>query len=583
MIRKVLKIYRLNPIPFLLYFGTVFCVNYLVIMSALKIQNLFDIYEKQNQIVTNVYILVINLFLIYLLRGGLSILAVAFESWSGFYVEAFIKFEISKKMLSSYGAKISMKSGEVLSVIRDDVKQVSKFMLQITELSALFLYLGIILVKLFNINEMLLVLIFLIAVITVVIVRVGYRLLFGVQREAREKDTNFMAFLNEILNSIGVIKNARTETYVLKKFIEKGNKRKKINIYMSILRRMLNSFNQAAFQIGEGVVLLVTFRLIQTGGFSIGNFALFTLLIDGIATVIHATAEVFVSEPQTQVAMERIENTYEEADKENDFFVKRNKNRNNCKENTITEEYQELYNLPLEEIEVQDVTCVSDSGKIILENISFNLKKGSITVVAGKTGSGKTMLLRTLLGLYPMSVGTVFYNGKEIFNLKLFFRPPIAGYTAQNPKFFSDSILNNIFINIERYQDDTCKKIISLSSLEHDLGDMENGCHTIIGKRGMKISGGQRKRIAIARMYATDAQLYVIDDVFNSIDIETFKELIDNILKQRDKTFIIVSNDKQLLNIADYVIYMKDGKIENQGTLDDIRKANVDINLLLEA
>lgn len=222
---------------------------------------------------------------------------------------------------------------------------------------------------------------------------------------------------------------------------------------------------------------------------------------------------------------------------------------------------------PLDKFRVNNLCCESKDGKKLLKDISFEIKPNTINVISGKTGSGKTTLLRSICGLYPISDGEIFWNDTKITNPKEFFIPPMIAYTPQSPKFLSDTVKNNITLG--KKETDLQHQLYQ-SVLEKDILTLEQGQETIIGSRGMRISGGQLKRIAAARMFYEDCYLYAIDDVSCALDKETELTFWNRLKERNDKTYIIVSNSEHILQQADHIILLSDGMLEGQGTLNEL-------------
>jgi len=207
-----------------------------------------------------------------------------------------------------------------------------------------------------------------------------------------------------------------------------------------------------------------------------------------------------------------------------------------------------------------------DQSKPCLDNISTVIPQGKITAVIGKIGAGKTSFLLSFLDEIPFTSGKVT-------------RPSNIAYVEQEPIVFSDSIRENILFGQE-YDELFYKEVIKACGLDQDLKQLDHGDQTLVGERGVTLSGGQRARVSLARAVYSRNDVYLLDDPLSAVDSKVGKQIFENVIKKvlKGKTVILVTHHLSYAKEADNVIVFDEGKIIAQGTFEEVQ--NKDINLL---
>lgn len=219
----------------------------------------------------------------------------------------------------------------------------------------------------------------------------------------------------------------------------------------------------------------------------------------------------------------------------------------------------------------------SDNG---IADIDLDLARGSFTVVTGRIGAGKTTLLRALLGLVRADSGEIRWNGESVADPATWMIPPHAAYTPQVPSLFSMSLRDNLRLGRDD-SDDEIRAAIRSAALERDLEDMPDGLDTMVGPRGMRLSGGQVQRTAAARMLLRRPELLVFDDLSSALDVETEQTLWGRLLEEHNgATALVVSHRRPALQRADQIIVMEEGRIAGVGTFADLRESSDAFNAL---
>ena len=220
----------------------------------------------------------------------------------------------------------------------------------------------------------------------------------------------------------------------------------------------------------------------------------------------------------------------------------------------------------------QKITIIDENENILLSNIFFSVKKSEFIAIVGSMGSGKSSLINAILNNYKIHLK----GPKPIINGEI-------SYCPQTPWITTDTIKNNILF-YNKYDAERYKKIISLCQLENDFNKFIDDDDTLINSSSANLSGGQKARIALARCLYKDADLYLFDDPFSSIDNKVKQVIFENSFCDflKDKARILVTNDLTNLINVDKIIYMKKGSIIFTGTFEEYKKYFSTDNLTLD-
>tara|TARA_B110000503_G_scaffold49063_1_gene79722 strand:+ start:1566 stop:3302 length:1737 start_codon:yes stop_codon:yes gene_type:complete len=207
-----------------------------------------------------------------------------------------------------------------------------------------------------------------------------------------------------------------------------------------------------------------------------------------------------------------------------------------------------------------------DSKLLPIKNITMNIKKGSIVGITGQSGAGKSTLFHLMLGLLTPQQGNIFYNGKDIFTDISAWRKEV-GYISQNIYLLDGSIKKNITFNFSNENIDDLKlnHSIKVSGLEDRINKLKNGLDSEVGVDGLKFSGGEKQRIAIARAIYQNPNILFMDESTSALDDETEEFIISNLFNAfKDKTIIIIAHRQSTINRCNVVWNLKNGVLSNQ-------------------
>ena len=208
--------------------------------------------------------------------------------------------------------------------------------------------------------------------------------------------------------------------------------------------------------------------------------------------------------------------------------------------------------------------------KNVLENINFKINKGETIGIVGKTGSGKTTLIKQLLRLYPVEKGSLLLDNQGIEKYYDYSVREKMGYAPQEYQLFSKTIKDNILFYRENLEDNLEQALI-LSDIKKDIESFKDGINTLVGENGISLSGGQKQRLGIARAILANPDILILDDSLSAVDANTEKTIIENIKNHRQgKTNIIVSHRISAVRHADKILVLENGKVLSEGTHEEL-------------
>ncbi len=238
----------------------------------------------------------------------------------------------------------------------------------------------------------------------------------------------------------------------------------------------------------------------------------------------------------------------------------------------ITDNPQAIdYRADTAEVQFKAVSFGYTAERTILDTLSFTIPTGKTVALVGPTGSGKSTITRLLFRLYDPTAGSIQFNGYDIRSLSQHSLRKMIGSVAQETMLFNDTLYYNIaYGNLEASEDEV-KHAAHLAHLDEFIAKLPAGYNTVVGERGLKLSGGEKQRIALARAILKNPILYVFDEATSSLDMRTEKEIQKNLEEiSAGKTTLIIAHRLSTIVHADTIIVLENGSITEQGTHDQL-------------
>lgn len=379
---------------------------------------------------------------------------------------------------------------------------------------------------------------------------------------------SYASFLNEFISNIRTIKSFCTE----KKEVKKMKKiRKKISpeylSFWNIFLKIVEFFNS----VSEIFITFVAGSKAISGEMSYGDLVVFQQYAR-----------------QLKGSFKSIQNSF------NDYW----------KMFAAWERFFEIYDYKPKILSVKKLEPEVFKGKVdfkevsfayplassvqILNKLSFTISPGQVIAIVGHSGSGKSTITNLLQRFYDANEGSILFDDIDIKDLSIPWLRKKIGFVPQEPVLQSGTIEENIAYGVNDYTQEELKEVSQLANIDNFVNDtvlFPQGYDTLVGERGVKVSGGQKQRIAIARAIMKNSQILIFDEATSALDAESENEVqnaIDNIVKERKITTIIIAHRLCTIKNADIILFLNRGQIIEKGTHNDLIELNAEYKKLIQ-
>ena len=461
--------------------------------------------------------------------------------------------------------------GAAIARLRDDVNELPWFALWCNNIVAYGAYAALALTAMWRISPLLTVISMMPLILLVLISNNASKRLEKYREATRIAGSKVTSFIAESFGAAQAIKVARAERNVIERFANLNETRRQAALIDRLFSELLDSLYLQSGHLGTSVLLFAAVLIMPQQGFSVGDFTLFSYQMAVLAEVVAFCGSFWARYKQTGVSVRRLETLL--GDAPSTRLIERSPVWQDGELPTITTPVRHPSD-ELQSLTVRSLTyCHPDSARGIFD-VNLQLHRGSFTVITGRIGSGKTTLVRALLGLLPKQAGEIRWNEQVIVHSGDFFVPPRCAYTAQAPRLFSTTLRENLLLGSPEAEVDLLAALHA-AVLERDVVELEAGLDTVVGPKGVKLSGGQIQRSAAARMFVrglgTPGALLVFDDLSSALDVETEQLLWQRLFAQPQRpTCLVVSHRRAALQQADQILVLDEGRVVAQGTVDTL-------------
>lgn len=515
-----------------------------------------------------VFMVAIFIIIIYLIKN----LFLLFSSYCQTKFRFDFQRELSTKMLDSYMRRpysyfLNNNSALVMRVIKEDVIGVfiiydGIFKILAELITAAFIGIFLIYTDFIMASGVLI-----ICTIVFIVVLGGFRkLLKGVGEKSRAAYAKANQYAYQAVNGIKEISVMRRNTFFIKKYkgaYEDVSSTEQLNYFLQACPERIIEAICISGLIGMVCIRIKLGMEVETFVPQLAIFAMAAFrILPSISRIIGYTSGVIFQRPCLDSVCNNLEET-------NEYSLKTEKEDLNRQDSNEVLKFN--FSLEINNIYWK----YQGNSRNILDGLSLSIKKGESIALIGTSGAGKTTLVDIILGLFSPLKGSVKMDGIDIFTMQDKWSK-IIGYVPQAIYLIDDTIRNNIAFGVdeEDINEEAVNKAVEMAQLNKVIESLPNGLDTIVGERGVKFSGGERQRIAIARVLYYNPDILVLDEATASLDNNTEKAVMESIdLLQGYKTLIIVAHRLATIGKCDKIYEIKEGKaiLRNK---EDVLKEN---------
>ena len=478
----------------------------------------------------------------------------------------YIQFNLIKKLRAQLYAHLQSMSlsffdkrqtGELSSIVINDVSNMRvAFGTSFHKLFVEPINIIVFIALLFIINVKLALLSIVIVPLTgIVVVIIGKSIRRRSKRTA-EKIARIMGIMSENLNSIRIVKSFAMEAFETNRFEKEQDRHYALDLRQAKLRLISSPITE---MIGAFIAVILLWigghDVLVSNDMSSEDFIRFILILFSVLQPIRSLSNVSINLQKGFASADRV---FDVLDTQPSIVSKPNA----IKIDDVNEQ-----------ITFKNVGFNYEGTENILEDISFSMKKGTVTAVVGASGAGKSTIADLIPRFYDAVTGKIEIDGVDIRDLDIKALRKVMGIVSQETILFNDTIGANIKYGLQTVNDQQLKNAAKNANALDFILEQPLGFETMIGEKGVRLSGGQRQRIAIARAILKNPSILILDEATSSLDTESeylVQKAIDNLLA--DRTVLVIAHRLTTVENADTIVVMKDGQIVDVGAHNDLLK-----------
>jgi len=410
-------------------------------------------------------------------------------------------------------------------------------------------------VVLYTMNDTLFGIVLVLTIVSAVLIflfRAPYRKL---NKQSMEQNARLNSQVIESLNGIETVKTNTSEELVMERIETEYIKALKLGFRGGVLSNLQGSLSSFTGGVGNIGILVIGGLLVINGQTTLGTLVAFMSLSAFFIEPIGRLINLQLSIQEANISLKRISEIYgveEEEDIESE------------KDSSVLDE-------GIRDVALENVSFRYGARPLTLNDVSISIPKGKKIAIVGRSGSGKTTLSKMLLKFYMPENGRVSFNGTDLKDIDAFVIRERIGCVPQNVQLFSGSIMNNILIGKPNATPNEVSNACKLAGCEEFIKKLPASYNTFLDENGGGLSGGEKQRIALARVLVKRPDFIILDEATSNMDFITEQQIYDTIFnKMKDTTMLIIAHRLSTIRRCNLIYVMDDGKVIESGTHDEL-------------
>lgn len=382
------------------------------------------------------------------------------------------------------------------------------------------------------------------------------------RRQANNADNQAANVALDSLINYESVKIFNNELYQASKYDKALMKYQQSSVKIATSLALLNSGQNFIFTLALTAMMYMGCQGVYTGELTVGDLVLINQLVFQLSVPLNFLGSVYRELKQSLLDMENLFQLQNQPIKIKEILnappLKLNNNIINNNNNSLPGE-----------IRFENVLFGYHPDRPILNNASFTIPAGQKVAIVGPSGSGKSTILRLIFRFYDINQGRILIDGQDISKVLLESLRKLIGIVPQETPLFNDTILENIRYGRLDANDEEIYRVINQVQLNKLIDDLPDGVQTIVGERGMMISGGEKQRLAMARLLLKRAPITFFDEATSALDTHTEQALLKTIrlvFKQQHQTNVSIAHRLRTIADADKIIVLNKGQVVEEGT-----------------